>query len=1107
MNAQELIEAYSGQEFMGEAVQKLNEDSTSKVYISGLKGSIRSLIGSAFFHKHPTPQVYILPDRESAEYFQNDLQTFLDKKHIWLFPSPFKDDQDIDKFYNQGVLERTEILSKISEPGTRNPIIVTYSEAIFEKVISKRSLEENTFKASTGDKLDMDFMIDFLTQYNFERTDFVYEAGSFSIRGNIIDIFSFANELPYRIELFEDTVESIRMFDPDTQLSAKKLSSVTIIPNVENQDQKSGGRISFFNYIPADTIIFALDLNLTREFIGSLYNKIKKASEAKTSEHEIHIDYFDDAKSVLKLIGKFPTIEWGTKNYFEPGLNINLNISPQPDFNKNFNLLAGDLQANTKKGYENIIFSDQPKQVERIYAIFEDLNTGAEFAPVYKILHEGFIDHQTRVACYTEHQIFGRYQRYKGNKNYSKNESISLRELYELKPGDFVTHIDHGVGIFSGLEKIEVNGKIQEAIRLKYKGGDLLYVNINALHKITRYIGQEGKPPKLNKLGSNAWENLKNKTKNKVKDIARDLIKLYAARKASKGFAFAPDSYLQTELEASFIYEDTPDQAKTTEEVKRDMEKPHPMDRLVCGDVGFGKTEIAIRAAFKAVADSKQVAILAPTTVLTSQHYKTFKNRLADFPATVDYISRFKSPAQQKETLKRVAEGKVDILIGTHRILSKDIKFKDLGLLIVDEEQKFGVASKEKLVAMKASIDTLTLTATPIPRTLSFSLMGARDMSIINTPPPNRQPVKTRIEVFNKDVIRDAIDFEIARGGQVFFVHNRIKDLFEIGDVIKGLCPHAKVAVAHAQMESDKLEEVMVNFIEGYYDVLVSTNIVESGLDIPNANTIIIDQAQNHGLSDLYQLRGRVGRSNKKAYCYLLTPPMSVVTDEARKRLAALEEHTELGSGFLIAMKDMDIRGAGNILGGEQSGFIAEIGLEMYQKILQEAMQELKDDEFKDLFMDQPPPKIETQIETDLEMHIPDRYVTSVNERLNLYNKINDINDIVSLSIFEEELQDRFGPIPVATRELLNIVKLKWALQSLNIAKASLKRGRLKCHFSSRADEKFFDGEAFGQIVEYVQKNHPRASLQQEADGIVFIVRDVTTAKGALAVFEVMASQ
>jgi transcription-repair coupling factor (superfamily II helicase) len=1101
LNTTQLIETYSETEALSRVINALTGATPAKINISGLKGSIRSVIGAALFQKLNRPQLYILPDKESAEYFQNDLQTFLDKKHIWLFPSPFKDDQDVETIYNQGILDRTEILGQIKDGDRRNAIVVSYPEALFEKVINQQSLKENTFEVSVGDKLDMDFMIEFLTQYNFERTDFVYEAGSFSIRGSIIDIFSFANELPYRIELFEDMVESIRMFDPETQLSAKKLSRVTIIPNVETQDKNFGNRISFFDYIAPNTQIFATDLHLTHEFIKSIYNKIKKVSAENKSEHEIHVDHFEDAKTILKHISKFQCVEWGTKNYFPADLEIDLNISPQPDFNKNFNLLAGDLQANTKKGYTNIIFSDQAKQVERIYAIFEDLSTGAEFIPVYKVLHEGFVDHTTKLACYTEHQIFGRYQRYKGKKNYSKNESISIKELYELKPGDFVTHIDHGVGIFSGLEKLDINGKRQEAIRLKYKSGDLLYVNIHSLHKITRYVGQEGKPPKLNKLGSNAWENLKNKTKNKVKDIARDLIKLYAARKASKGFAFSPDSYLQTELEASFIYEDTPDQAKTTEEVKRDMEEPHPMDRLVCGDVGFGKTEIAIRAAFKAVADSKQVAILVPTTVLASQHYKTFKERLAEFPANVDYISRFKSPAQQKETLKKVAEGKVDILIGTHRLLSKDLKFKDLGLLIIDEEQKFGVAAKEKLRALKTNVHTLTLTATPIPRTLSFSLMGARDMSIINTPPPNRQPVKTRIEVFNKEVIRDAIDYEVARGGQVFFVHNRIKDIFDIADFVKSLCPHAKVAVAHAQMESDRLEEVMLNFIEGYYDVLVSTNIVESGLDIPNANTIIINMAQNHGLSDLYQLRGRVGRSNKKAYCYLLTPPMSVVTSEARKRLSALEEHTELGSGFMIAMRDMDIRGAGNILGGEQSGFIAEIGLEMYQKILQEAMQELRDDEFQGLFTGEPVFKQETLIETDLELHIPDRYVTSVNERLNLYNKINDLKNETALAAFESEMEDRFGPVPQPTKELLNIVRLKWILEDLYIEKASLKRGRLKCYFQKRADEKFYQSDKFGKVIEYVQKHHQRAKLQQDNDGLSLSVGDVNTARSAIQVF------
>ncbi|RYD76458.1 MAG: DEAD/DEAH box helicase, partial [Sphingobacteriales bacterium] len=839
MNLPELLELYTKQDFVQQIVKAQKAKTAQKFAIHGLKGSLRALLGAVFFNEIHGTQFYIAPDRETAEYFQNDLQSFLDKKTIWLFPSPFKHDDDLTEFDNNAVLERTEVLNQLKDK--QNQIVVTYPEALLEKVINAKSLKENTFEIAVGNKLDIDFIIEFLVDYDFERTDFVYEAGTFSIRGGIIDIFSYANELPYRIELFEDSVESIRMFDPESQVSVKKLNNVTIIPNVEGGG-KNFDRISIFDYIPENTVVYAHDLIFAEEVLKNLYTKVEKNTSKPQPETDVPLptlDFFMLPKDLMKGLEKFSVVEWGTKNYFKNTTELERDISPQPEFNKNFNLLAENLQANTKRKFTNIIFSDQPKQIERIYAIFEDLRVTADFAPVYRILHEGFIDNDLKIACYTEHQIFGRYQRYKSRRNYTRNEAITLKELYELKPGDFITHIDHGVGQFSGLEKLDINGKKQEAIRLKYKGGDLLYVNIHSLHKITRFVGQEGKAPKMNKLGTPAWENLKNKTKKQVKDIARDLIKLYAQRKAQKGFAFAPDSYLQTELEASFMYEDTPDQARTTEDVKKDMESPSPMDRLVCGDVGFGKTEIAVRAAFKAVADSKQVAILVPTTILASQHYKTFRNRLKDLPANVDFISRFKTTQQQKEVLKKVQEGRIDILIGTHRILSKDLKFKDLGLLIIDEEQKFGVAAKEKLRTFKTNIDTLTLTATPIPRTLSFSLMGARDMSIISTPPPNRQPVRTRIEVFNKEVIQEAVDYEVSRGGQVYFVHNKIKDIFEMGDMVKALSPHAKVAVAHAQMESAKLEEIMLNFIEGYYDVLVSTNIVESGLDIPNANTII----------------------------------------------------------------------------------------------------------------------------------------------------------------------------------------------------------------------------------------------------------------------------
>lgn len=1099
MNIQDILDLYSDrQETRLLAAAIKGERPGKHIFISGLKGSSAGLYFSALYKASQHSQLFILKDRETAEYFQNDLQTWHEKKPIRLFPSPFKGENELAELSNQDILDRTEVLDQLRRKEGRH-IIVTWPEALLEKVVDESTLKENTFEIKTGDTLDLDFMIDFLVTYQFERVDFVYEPGTFSIRGGIIDIYSYAGELPIRVELIEDKVESIRMFDVETQLSERKLSRVTIIPNVETQEKKLS-RVSFIDSLPVNTLVVIDDLFAAHE---SWKNGLEKFEAARTEAGEdspLALMAMESSQSLHASIAARTTVEIGSRAYFKPDEEFSADISPQPQFNKNFSLLAEELDRRSAEGYTSLIFSDQTRQVERIYAIFEDIDKGgAEFTPIYKTLKAGFIDHATRIAFFTEHEIFGRYQRYKGRKHYNKSEAITLRELYELRPGDYVTHADHGVGIFSGLEKLEINGKTQEAVRLKYKGGDLLYVNIHSLHKISRFTGQEGKAPKVNKLGTGAWQNLKDKTKNKVKDIARDLILLYAKRKQSKGFAFSPDSYMQTELEASFIYEDTPDQASATEDVKRDMESQSPMDRLICGDVGFGKTEVAIRAAFKAATDGKQVGVLVPTTVLASQHAKTFRSRLADFPVTVDFVSRFKSPAQQKETLKRVADGKVDILIGTHRLLSKDIKWKDLGLLIIDEEQKFGVASKEKLRMAKANIDTLTLTATPIPRTLSFSLMGARDMSAINSPPPNRQPVKTIIHAYDEKVIREAIEKELDRKGQVFFVHNRIRDIFEMGDKIKALVPEARVAVAHAQMESDKLEEIMLHFIDGYYDVLVSTNIIEAGLDIPNANTIIVNNAQNHGLSDLYQLRGRVGRSNKKAYCYLLTPGLMTMTPEARKRLAALEEHSDLGSGFHIAMKDLDIRGAGNILGGEQSGFIAEVGLEMYQKILQEAMAELKDEEFKDLFKDEKTTiKTETQVETDLELHIPDYYITSIHERLSLYTKLNDLENEAQLQRFRENLIDRFGSIPKPTRELMEMVRLKWLLQEIFVEKASLKRNRLKAVFMKKTEPGFFEKEAFGNILNYVQKFPSKAKLTQDEGVLTLIIQDIRSARQAV---------
>jgi transcription-repair coupling factor (superfamily II helicase) len=796
-------------------------------------------------------------------------------------------------------------------------------------------------------------------------------------------------------------------------------------------------------------------------------------------------------------------IEFGKKNYFQAKLGGDQHTSlkfitrEQPAFNRQFDLLIKNLKEYEAKKYNIYIFADNPKQLERLHIIFTDLKAEIQVTPVPTSIHEGFIDDDNRSVCYTDHQIFQRYHKYKVKQAFSKNKALTLKTLRELQPGDYVTHIDHGVGVYSGLQKIEANGKMQEAVRIQYKDGDLLYVNISSLHKIGKYSGKEGTVPKMNKLGSDVWNRLKDKTKKQVKDIATDLIKLYAQRKSQTGFAHSPDNYMQTELEASFIYEDTPDQGKATEDVKRDMEKPAPMDRLVCGDVGFGKTEVAIRAAFKTCLDGKQAAVLVPTTILAYQHYKTFGERLKDFPVTVDFINRFKSAKEKKETLQKVAEGKIDIIIGTHAILSKDVKFKDLGIMIIDEEQKFGVAAKEKLKTLRTTVDSLTLTATPIPRTLQFSLMGARDLSIINTPPPNRQPIQTEVMVFNEDAIRDIIYYETERGGQVFFIHNRVNGLAEMKSLIQGLCPDVSIAFAHGQMDGDQLEDTILDFMDRKYDVLVCTNIVESGVDIPNVNTIIVNNAHQFGLSDLHQLRGRVGRSNKKAFCYLLAPPMSTLPPDSRKRLNTLEQYSDLGSGFQIAMRDLDIRGAGNMLGGEQSGFIAEIGFEMYQKILDEAIRELKRSEFKELFKEE----IQQQddfvkdcsIDTDLEILIPDSYVESITERLSLYSRLDNCETEQDLEDFHREMIDRFGPIPDPVEDLFTTVRCRKLAVELGFEKMMLKNETLKGFFVSNPDSPYFQSDTFSGILNFLQKGTNKAKLKQVGKNGILVVEDVKT--------------
>jgi len=1085
---QEILDKYAQSEKIKSLVKGI-QAKNPKVHLKGLIGSSDAMVAAAAYTLQERPFIFILPTHEDASYFLSDLESILDKQ-VLFFPASFRKAYEFTQTDASHVLQRAEALSALNHTSELPKMLVTYPEAIAEKVINRDDLEKNTLSITQQSKLSIDFINEFLYEYDFERVDFVYEPGQFAIRGGIVDIFSFSNDLPYRIEFFGDDIESIRTFDVDTQLSVSKIHTVTIVPNVQAKFL-SNNHISLLEYIDRDSVIWLKDVQFTLDILKDGYKKAsefwkalpEKDIQANSEWVDPRVTFTTD-RAFGEMLFDFPNMEFGKQFFYKADETFSFDIHPQPSFNKDFNLLIHNFQENVKQGITNLIFADSTKQIERIFTILEDIDKSATFIPVHRALRGGFRDDEQKLACYTDHQIFDRYYKYKRKKGYERSQAITLKELRDLKPGDFITHIDHGVGKYAGLEKVEVNGKTQEMIRLVYADNDLLYVNINSLNRISKYSGKEGTVPKMNKLGTDAWDKLKKTTKKKVKDIARDLIKLYAKRKAQTGNAFSPDTYLQNELEASFIYEDTPDQEKATNDVKRDMESPHPMDRLVCGDVGFGKTEVAIRAAFKAVADSKQVAVLVPTTILALQHYRTFSERLKGLPATIDYINRFKSSKQIKDTLTRLAEGKIDIIIGTHRLVSKDVKFKDLGLMIIDEEQKFGVSVKEKLKVIRANVDSLTLTATPIPRTLHFSLMGARDLSIISTPPPNRQPVQTELHVFNETLIQEAVAYELERNGQVFFIHNRVADLPQLGGMIQKLVPGARVGIAHGQLEGDELEDVMLKFINHKFDVLVATTIIEAGLDIPNANTIIINHAHMFGLSDLHQMRGRVGRSNKKAFCYLLSPPLSTLTNEAYKRLSALEEFSELGSGFNVAMRDLDIRGSGNLLGAEQSGFIAEIGFEMYNKILDEAVQELKEDEFGELFADEKDRKYVTftQIDTDLEVMIPDEYVTNISERYNLYNDIGKLENEQQLAAFEKELEDRFGPIPKPVYELFNTLRLQWLGKQIGFEKISLKKNTLKGYFVSNPKSSYYESDQFGKVLAFVQA-HPAISNLKEVKG------------------------
>ena len=1088
-------------------LQNAMSQTGTKTHLKGLVGSSFSFVISTVFKAAEKPFLLVFNDKEEAAHYLNDLEQLCNGKDVLFYPGSYRRPYEIEETDNANVLLRAEVLNRINSQ-KKPAIIVTYPDALFEQVVTRKELERHTLKVGLKDKVSIDFVNEVLFEYQFKRVDFVTEPGEFSLRGGIVDVFSFSHDEPYRIEFFGDEVDSIRTFDVETQLSIEQIKKISIIPNVANKLLEEN-RQSFLKYIAQKTVVCIKNADLLFSRIDDFYDKAEDAFKSLSTDikHAEPNELFCNATVLKKQLLDFSVLEFGTATVFNRNViasetsqsvlldeittsqasrndEIIFNTTPQPAFNKQFNLLIEDLNTNYENGYTNYIACVSEQQAKRFHDIFDDSHLDVkEYQTIILSLHQGFIDHDNKIVCYTDHQIFERYHKFHLKNGYAKKQAITLKELTNLDIGDYVTHIDHGIGRFGGLQKIDVEGKKQEAIKLVYGERDVLYLSIHSLHKITKFNGKDGKPPKIYKLGSNAWKTLKQKTKARVKHVAFNLIKLYAKRKTEKGYQYNPDSYMQHELEASFIYEDTPDQTTATADIKADMESERPMDRLICGDVGFGKTEVAIRAAFKAVDNGKQVAVLVPTTILAYQHSRTFKERLKDFPVTVDYVNRFRTAKEKRETLEGLEQGKVDILIGTHQLVNKNVKFKDLGLLIVDEEQKFGVAVKEKLKTLKDNVDVLTLTATPIPRTLQFSLMAARDLSVITTPPPNRYPIESHVIRFSEETIRDAVSYEIQRGGQVFFIHNRIENIKEVAGMIQRLVPDAKIGIGHGQMDGKKLEQLMLSFMDGGFDVLVSTTIVESGLDVSNANTIFINNANNFGLSDLHQMRGRVGRSNKKAFCYFITPEYSAMTDDARKRITALEQFTELGSGFNIAMKDLEIRGAGDLLGGEQSGFINEIGFDTYQKILNEAIEELKENEFKDLYNEDEANKVyvkDVTIDTDFELLFPDSYVNNIAERLNLYTQLNNLKTEEELYIFEKDLIDRFGELPKEVTDLLNSVQIKWLATKIGFEKIIMKQGKLIGYFLNDQQSRFYQSANFTKVLKFVQTNPSACKMKEK---------------------------
>ena len=1051
-------------------------------FAENLVGSSLSFVLFDIFKRTGQTLLFVGDDKEQAAYLLNDLELLLGQEQVLFFPSSYRRPYQTEETDNANVLLRAEVLSQLQQ-GAR--VVVSYSEALFEKVLTRQQLDKNTLTLKRGEHLSLDTLNETLFEYQFQRVDFVSEPGEFSVRGGIVDVFSFSNDTPYRIEFFSDVVESIRTFDVETQLSLQQVSSVVIIPNIES---KVAGeqRTSFLSLLPEETLIFVQDFELFAPKWEKMYQKAQEAFASLKGEiaHLPPEELFCNAQEGLRDFAQRYVVRINPHNPQEmEGKGVSFAMRPQPSFNKRFELLIEHFKEKYNEGYTNYICCVSAQQAQRFLDIFEELHQQVPCELLELSLSEGFTDTANKINCYTDHQILERYHKFNIRNGYAKKQAITLKELHQLTIGDYVTHIDHGIGKYAGLQKIDIEGKKQEAIKLIYGDRDVLYVSIYSLHKISKYNGKDGAPPRLYKLGSSAWKALKQKTKARVKQIAFNLIQLYAKRREAVGYAFAPDSYLQKELEASFIYEDTPDQSKATLEVKQDMERARPMDRLVCGDVGFGKTEVAIRAAFKAVDNGKQVAVLVPTTILAFQHYQTFCERLKELPVRVEYLNRFRTAKEKNQVLADLASGKVDILIGTHQIVNEKVKYKDLGLLVIDEEQKFGVAVKDKLKTLRENIDVLTLTATPIPRTLQFSLMAARDLSVITTPPPNRYPIESQIISFNEEVIRDGIAYELQRGGQVFFIHNRVENIKEVAGMIQRLIPDAKIGIGHGQMEGKQLEEVMLAFINGDYDILVATTIIESGLDVPNANTIFIHNAQHFGLSDLHQMRGRVGRSNKKAFCYFITPNLSELPEDSRKRMQAIAQFSDLGSGIHIAMKDLEIRGAGDLLGGEQSGFINDIGFDAYQKILQEAVTELKENEFAELYAEEAQQSVyltDTQLDSDFELLYPDNYINSITERLNLYNELSNLKNEEELSQYEYRLIDRFGALPPQAKDLLNSVRIKWLATQMGIERLVMKQGKMLGYFIADQQSKFYQSGTFQRVLAFVQRNSDKCHLNEK---------------------------